>query len=133
MAVNNNWAYRPTGFFFRLRSEGLRPHSFLDGFPAVLDKRLFGEQDFVYSQVEYILVFFHLYKKGLNVYSLLPESGNYLAWQPGAPGKAKPELFHLRHDNSTPKNTLFRREKFRLPTQAAGQIVIHRGSNHLPM
>jgi hypothetical protein len=55
--------------------------SFLDGLPAILDKRLLGECRFVDGYVEYVLSFSDLPRKGSNAHALLPESGSDFAWR----------------------------------------------------
>jgi hypothetical protein len=106
--------------------------SYFGSLPAILDKRLFGERGFVHRQVEYILVFFHLHKKCLDMHPLLPKSGNYFARQSGAPRNPKLKLFYLGHDHHTYETRCSEERSIQLTTLVAGQIVIHTDSNHLP-
>ena len=72
---------------------GLELNAFLGGAPAVFNKCLFRERRFINCEVKYIFFLFDLHNEGLNVHTLLPQSGGYLAWQSGAFGETKPELF----------------------------------------
>jgi len=72
---------------------GLELNPFLGGAPAVFNKCLFRERRFINREVKYIFFLFDLHNEGLNVHTLLPQSGGYLTWQSGALGETKPELF----------------------------------------
>ena len=72
---------------------GLELNAFLGGAPAVFNKCLFRERRFINREVKYIFFLFNLHNEGLNVHTLLPQSGGYLTWQSGALGETKPELF----------------------------------------
>ena len=72
---------------------GLELNAFLGGAPAVFNKCLFRERRFINREVKYIFFLFNLHNEGLNVHTLLPQSGGYLTWQSGAFGETKPELF----------------------------------------
>jgi hypothetical protein len=72
---------------------GLELNALLGGAPAVFNKCPFRDRGFINREMNDILFPFDLHDEGLNVHTLLPQSGGYLAWQSGAFGETKPESF----------------------------------------
>ena len=72
---------------------GLELNALLGGAPAVFNKCPFRERGFINREMKCIFFLFDLHDEGLNVHTLLPQSGGYLAWQSGTFGETKPELF----------------------------------------
>ena len=76
-----------------LRDGLLGYFSLLGRFPAILNESLLGDSEVVHSQMEYVLPFLEFHRKRLNVHSLFPEGGNYLARQSRALRQSKLKLF----------------------------------------
>jgi hypothetical protein len=72
---------------------GLEVKAFLGGAPAVFSECLFRERGCINRELKYIFYLFDLHDEGLDVHTLLPQSGGYLAWQSGAFGEMRPKLF----------------------------------------
>jgi hypothetical protein len=84
---------RHDGKAARERLHGLELNAFLGGAPTVFNECPFRERGFINREMKCIFFLFDLHDEGLNVHTLLPQSGGYLAWQSGAIGETTPELF----------------------------------------